>query len=150
AFVAAEADFGHAEDLLDRSPNEPARYALCVNRGLLRFRERRLDEAAAEFRRAVALRPDLYVPYVNLARVRRAQGRREEAAGELGRARRLEPPALVLADYHAERGADLCRDGKYAEAAAACREALSHRPDSAFARGVLAQALLGLGRYPEA
>ncbi len=150
AFAAAEADFRHAEGLLDRSPNEAARYVLSVNRGVLRVRQRRPEEAAAEFRRAADLMPDSYVPHVNLARVLREQGHAEEAAGELERALRLDPPALVLADYHAERGADLCREKKYAAAADACREALSYKPDYAFAHCALAQTLLGLGRYPEA
>jgi tetratricopeptide (TPR) repeat protein len=150
AFTAAEADFRRAEGLLDRSPNEPARYVLSVNRGLLRVRQRRPAEAAAEFRRAAVLRPDSYVPHVNLARVLREQGQAEEAARELERALRLNPPPLVLADYHGERGADLCREKRYAEAVAACREALSHHAEYAFPHGVLAEALLGLGRYPEA
>jgi serine/threonine protein kinase/predicted Zn-dependent protease len=149
-FAAAEADFRHAERLLDHSPNEAARYALSVNRGLLRVRQGRSEEAAAEFRRAAALMPDSYVPHVNLARVLREQGKAEESARELERALRLEPPPLVLADYHAERGADLCREKKHGEAAAVCRKALSYQPDYAFAHGVLAHALLELGRYPEA
>jgi tetratricopeptide (TPR) repeat protein len=56
----------------------------------------------------------------------------------------------VLADYHAERGRDLYRDGRYQEAVAACRLALKEQPDYPFALGVLAQALLELRRFTEA
>jgi tetratricopeptide (TPR) repeat protein len=150
AFVAAEADFRHADGLLARAPDPAARYALLVNRAQLRYQQRRLDDAAADFRHAAELGPKRYVPLVGLARVLQARGLPTEADGVLRQAMELEPPALVLADYHAERGRDLCRDGRFEEAVAACREALARRPDYAFPHGVLGQALLGLGRYAQA
>src|SRR5207302_6318849 len=102
AWVAAEADFHAAEKLLEKEPNEAARYALHVNRGglhlrqalaatpasvldlssLLAFvqaRQARLGQAEADFRQAIRLRPGEYLPYVDLARVCRAGGRPAEA-----------------------------------------------------------------------
>jgi tetratricopeptide (TPR) repeat protein len=72
------------------------------------------------------------------------------AEHEFEQARRLNPPPSVLADYHAARAASLCLREKYAEAAAACRAALACQPDHTRVRGILGQALLGLGRHAEA
>ncbi len=179
-------DFRQAEQELARQPNAEAAYYLHVHRGLLRLRQDRLAEAAAELERAVRLRPGQYAARLNLARVYQRQGarffpvasasalgllpspagqapllaapvlihgreyRRAEAEEQRRQAVRLDPPAVVLADYHAERGRDLCRDGRYEQALAACGLALEKRPEYPLALGVRAQALLGLHRHREA
>jgi tetratricopeptide (TPR) repeat protein len=77
-------------------------------------------------------------------------GKRAQAAAELRQVVASKPPPLVLADYHAERGRDLYRDGRHEEAVAACRLALKQQPDYPFALGVLAQTLIELRRFGEA
>jgi tetratricopeptide (TPR) repeat protein len=150
AWVAADADFDRAEQLLREQSDDVARYSLHVNRGGLRLRQGKRREAAEEFRAAIRLRPDGYVPHVNLARVLQQQNKPEEAERELEQARRLNPPPSVLADFHAARAAELCLQKKYTEAVAACRAALACQPDHTRVRGILGQALLGLGRPEEA
>ncbi len=117
---------------------------------MLALLEKKPDEAAADFRQAIALNPDHYGPYLNLARACREQKNPDEAERQFARGLRLNPPALVLADYHATRGRDFFLDKKYEEAVAACRVALTHRPDYAFTHGVMGNALLALKRYGEA
>jgi tetratricopeptide (TPR) repeat protein len=76
--------------------------------------------------------------------------RQAEAAEQFRHALRAQPPALVLADYHAERARDLYLAGRYEDAIAASRLALKEQADYALALGVLAQALLELRRFEEA
>jgi eukaryotic-like serine/threonine-protein kinase len=150
AFPAAEADFRQAERLLGQTPNAAAGYILHVNRGILRLRQDRLEEAAADFTQAVRMRPEQYTAHVNLARVFQRQQKGDEADRQLRQAVRLGAPALVVADYHEERGRDLYRARRYEESAAACREALAQRPDYPAAYEVLGHALLQLKRHAEA
>jgi tetratricopeptide (TPR) repeat protein len=60
----AEADFACAAQM---PLSDSSRYALYLNRGVLRVRQERATEALADFEQAVALRPDQYQGYVNLA-----------------------------------------------------------------------------------
>jgi tetratricopeptide (TPR) repeat protein len=150
AWVAAANDFREAERLLGERPPSGARYSLHVNRGGLRLRQGKLEEAAEDFRTAIRLRPDIYVSHVNLARVCQKQNDPAGAERQLRQAHRLNPPPLVLADYHTGRAAVLCERRQYQEAVAACRAALGYQPDHARAQGVLGQALLALGRWEEA
>src|SRR5262249_5591424 len=82
AWVAAEADFHHVEQLLRDRPNEAARYALHANRGGLRLRRGEFAGAEADFREAARRRPESYVPHGNLARLYLRQGRFAEADRE--------------------------------------------------------------------
>jgi tetratricopeptide (TPR) repeat protein len=63
-FEAARADF---DVVLGDPPDETATYVALVNRGALAIRQKAWDEAVADLRRAVALRPDDMAAYVNLA-----------------------------------------------------------------------------------
>jgi tetratricopeptide (TPR) repeat protein len=147
---AAEADCTAAAAVLRRLPNDEARYVLLVNRAVLRFRQGRLAAAADDLRTAAGLRPGRYEAHLNLARVYRKLNRLAKAEAAFAKALGIRPPAVVLADYHAERGRDLYRAGKYAESVAACEAALARDGRCTFARGLLAQGLLKLGRYREA
>jgi tetratricopeptide (TPR) repeat protein len=146
----AEADFQRAETFLDDHPNHLARYVLHVNRGVLRLRQGRLDEAHAELQRAIALQPDQYLAYLNRASVFEKQQNAVAAAEQFRLALQRQPPALVLASYHAERGRELCQAHQYDACVAACQQALKHRGDCAQAHGILGQAFLALHRYQEA
>ncbi|MBL8797069.1 MAG: protein kinase [Planctomycetia bacterium] len=82
-FQAAEADFAAA---LGLNPDENTRYGVLVNRGVTRVRQRRLAEAVADLRAAVALKPAAYQAYANLASALQDQGELEAALTALDRA----------------------------------------------------------------
>jgi tetratricopeptide (TPR) repeat protein len=149
ALKAAGLDFDAAEKLLAQSPNEDARYVLLLSRADLAERQDDLVRAAADLRQAIALRPEQYAAHLSLAAVC-ARLNLPESADHLARALALKPPASLLADYHATRGRDLYRVGRYEEAVAACRLALQQQAESTFALGVEGHCLLKLRRFGEA
>ncbi len=146
-FREAEEDFQNAFRL---DPQSDARYTLLLTRGVLRFQQKQLQQAAADFLSAIALRPQQYNAYANLAWVHLARGEFEKAAEQVQRAARLHPPPLVILGYHIERARRLCQASKYREALADCDAALRVTPDSPLAHGVRARSLLELQRYAEA
>jgi tetratricopeptide (TPR) repeat protein len=162
AWAAAEVDLGKARELLDRTPDPEALYCLHVYRGLLDYRRatlptagaevRRahLENAAAALRRAIGVKPDRSPAHTNLARVYLAQERLEDAKREMDEGRRRGAAALHLAAYHEDRARILLKKNDLEGAAAACRAALVQDPTLALAHGMLGQALLKLGRDPEA
>jgi tetratricopeptide (TPR) repeat protein/predicted Ser/Thr protein kinase len=147
ALPETEADFASA---LRLNPSDDARYVLYLTRGVLRFDQKDLDRAAADFRAAVELKPDQYNAYFNLAHVYLARVQFEQAAEQVERARPLRPPAEAVAGYHVERGRALVRVKRYDEAIRACDDALRLAPDQPAAHAVRGRALLALGRYEEA
>jgi tetratricopeptide (TPR) repeat protein len=92
-FARAEEDF---EAALRGELSDAARYALYVNRGVLRVHQGRLDEALRDLRQAVALKPGQYQGYVNLAQAYLKGKRVEEALGQLDEAIRREPGLAAL------------------------------------------------------
>ncbi len=114
---AAEADFARAETL---ATDEFARYVLHNNRGVLALGRREPARAADEFRKATALRPNLYHAYVNLAKAYEEQNEPGRAAEQLDRAIRLEGRRAALyrarARHHRERRDDEAALGDLAEA----------------------------------
>jgi serine/threonine protein kinase/tetratricopeptide (TPR) repeat protein len=104
-YDGAEFDFQQA---LKRPLSPPARYVLHVNRGVLRIRQDRLDDAIADLKIAIELRPNDYQAHVNLAQAYRQQKKTDQALAELDRAVQLEPglPLVyrVRARLHLERG----------------------------------------------
>jgi tetratricopeptide (TPR) repeat protein len=92
----AEEDF---QQTLERRPNPYAQYGAYVNRGVLRVRQRKLDEAVADLQRASGLLPGQYQAYVNLAQAYQQQQKGDEAARVLDRALPLvrQPAALYRA-----------------------------------------------------
>jgi serine/threonine-protein kinase len=147
ALPEAEADFQKA---LQLNPNEDARYVLFLTRGILHFNQGELEQAGADFRSAMALKPGQYNAYLNLAQVYLAWGQFEEAAAQARAALRLRPPVQVVAGYHVERGRHLLRDRRYEEAIQACETALGLSPNQPLPDAVRGRALLALGRYEPA
>ncbi len=147
AFREAEEDFQNAFRL---DPQSDARYTLLLTRGVLRFQQKQLQQAADDFLSAIVLRPQQYNAYANLAWVHLARGEFEKAAEQVERAARLHPPPQVILGYHVERARRLCQAGKYSEALADCDAALRVAPESPLAHGVRARSLLELQRYTEA
>ncbi|HMC88976.1 MAG TPA: tetratricopeptide repeat protein, partial [Gemmataceae bacterium] len=147
ALPAAEADFQRA---LQLNPDDDARYVLFLTRGILHFNQREWERAAADFRSALALKPEQYNAYLNLAQVYLAQRQFEQAADEVRRAMRLQPPIQVVFGYHLERGRNLLQDKRYEEALQACAAASALCPDQPLPHEVRGRALLALARYDQA
>src|SRR5579864_2980471 len=112
---AADSDFQKAARM---AVDENARYVLCVNRGVLRVRQERFEDAIADLKAAIARKPNAYQAYVNLAQAYRRLEKLDLALEQLNRAVELEPglahlyrlrarlqvernePALALSDFN--------------------------------------------------
>ncbi len=93
-YRAAEEDFRKAARLPKSADTD---YVLLVNRGLLRYRQKRYDEAAQDLERARRMRPDRMESYLNLANVWKARGDMARGLRVLTAAigeRKLKAPAL--------------------------------------------------------
>jgi tetratricopeptide (TPR) repeat protein len=107
-FQAAEKDF---EKALKCKPNEEARYAIFVNRGVVRSRQGKdkLEAAIVDLKEAIEIKPNQYQAFANLAEVYQQQQEFDKAvkqldsaiaaAAELVKSGQLERPALRLL-YH--------------------------------------------------
>jgi serine/threonine protein kinase/Tfp pilus assembly protein PilF len=100
AFEAAEADYLRA---LELNPNVDLRYGLLANRGLLRFRRGRLDEAVADLDAAIHLKPNQYQAHTTMAQVLSGQGRLGEAYAAFTRGIACHPEPIVLAGLYRSR-----------------------------------------------
>jgi tetratricopeptide (TPR) repeat protein len=106
-----------------------------------------LEEAAAHYRRAIAIRPDYAPAHNNIGVVLRAQGRLDEAIAQYEQALRLR------ADYpnaHYNLANALLVQGKHDAAIAHFRAALESTPGSVEAHTNLAVALEARGKLDEA
>ncbi|MGD0387893.1 MAG: tetratricopeptide repeat protein [Tepidisphaeraceae bacterium] len=107
----------------------------------------KLDEALANFRRAIELMPGRAEIHNNLANVLKDQGKLEEAIAAYGQAVRLRPEVPIA---HYNLGTALNELGNFDEAIAAFRQALRLSPDHAKAWDNLGIALMSQGRLEEA
>jgi serine/threonine protein kinase/tetratricopeptide (TPR) repeat protein len=89
----AETDFALAEK---RGLSEPQRYVLYNQRGVLRVRQGRADDAIRDLREAVRLRPAQYQAHVNLAQAYLKASRLDDAVAALDQAIALEPNLASL------------------------------------------------------
>jgi tetratricopeptide (TPR) repeat protein/predicted Ser/Thr protein kinase len=145
--ASAEADFRKA---LERNPNAGACYVLFLTRGILHFNHGEMKRAAADFRSALAIKPDQYNAYMNLAHIYLAEGRFEEASSQVRAALQFRPPPEILAGYHCARSSKLLQDNKYEDAVQACEAALKLSPREPLAYMVRGRSLLALGRPEQA
>jgi serine/threonine protein kinase/tetratricopeptide (TPR) repeat protein len=130
-FDSAEADY---REVLDRDRARRFRYALLVNRGLLRFQRGKPAEAVADLKEAITLNPRQINAHVTLAQVDHKEKRLDLALEDLGQAIELNPDQPAL--YRMRARWTLEKDDKSPKLAAAAvadlRQALRHdRPDSA-------------------
>ena len=93
SFNAAEADYREA---LWRDSDGRFRYALLVNRGLVRLQSRKLDEAIVDLQEAIELDPQQLSAYVTLAQIHRHRGEFDLALETLGRGIALKPNLAAL------------------------------------------------------
>ena len=92
-FADAEADFRKA---LGMGLDAGLRYALLMNRGVMRFQGGRTAEAVADFEEGIALDPSRYNAHASLAQAFAGQGRVAEAIGQLDRAIERKPDLAAL------------------------------------------------------
>lgn len=137
-------DLAAAETLLLKMPDHASALHLL---GVLRVRQRRLDEAAELLGRSVAIRPAEAQAQFNFGKVLDALGRHAEASQALQTALALDPglieAALLL-------GKTLDAQARTKEAADAYRIFLAARPDHVLAKIALGNALVELGESEEA
>ena len=90
-FGEAEADFREALTRLGSTPDDDLHYVLLVNRGLIRFQRGRLDEAASDYREAIALKKDPFLAHAELAHVCQKRDDSEGAIEQFTRAIAVKP-----------------------------------------------------------
>ncbi|MCC6464918.1 MAG: tetratricopeptide repeat protein [Planctomycetes bacterium] len=141
-------DCALADDLLCQGLRRNIREGVLFNeRGTARLELGRVEEAEADFRRALELMPGRYEPLVNLALALRKQYRLHDA---------LEASSLVLEKHAAmhtawmEHGNVLLALGQTEEAIAAFRKSLELRPGRPAPHNNLAVAYFMLGRLDDA
>ena len=120
---------------------------LFLSRGKLAFESGRYAEAAVEFRKAVAAKPDSVTARVNLGAALTQLGDLEGAAEQFSEAVRIEP---AKANAHYNLAVILARQNKHDEAITHVRSALNSDANDLSARFLLAQELLKSDRRDEA
>jgi len=108
--------------------------------------ERRWEDAAACYRRAIELAPQLATALSNLGICLRNSGREAEALDHLTRAAALEPANLEI-QFNAYLG--MIDNDRVEEGEAGLQRVLEQAPEHAEAHLVLALRLLAAGRYEE-
>jgi tetratricopeptide (TPR) repeat protein len=142
--AAAEADFDKAATL---GLTADGRYCLCINHGLLRWRQGRTEEALRDLDEAIVLAPSQYHAHLSLARIYQQQKGFAASTVQFNQALRLHPPPAVQAECHAERSRNFYLAGKYADAEAACGQALALAPSQVVVHAIRGLAFLELKRY---
>jgi serine/threonine protein kinase/tetratricopeptide (TPR) repeat protein len=148
AWAAADSDFQSAAQLpLD----DNARYVLSVNRGVMRVRQERFEDAIADLKSAIALKPSAYQAYVNLALAYRGTGKLDPALEQLNRAIGLEPGLAHLyrlrARLRLERNESALALADFDQAITRENSNSPYQVDDRVERGRL---LLSGGKYAEA
>jgi tetratricopeptide (TPR) repeat protein len=141
---------GDLHKALALHPSADARYTLLCMRGILYFHQKELDQAEADFRAALALKPGQYNAYQNLAQVALVRGDFAKAAEWLAATLERNPPTQVLADYHSARARALLGVRKFEEALQECTTAMELAPRQTAAVELQGRALLALGRAEQA
>jgi len=117
--------------------------AVNVNRGNLRLRQGRGDEAIVAYERAIVLDPNLAAAYVNLADLLRQQQREVEAEKVLRRGVAAQP---TNADLQHALGLSLARQGRQGEAVSTLAIAARQAPGNARYAYVYGVALHSAGK----
>ena len=107
----------------------------------------RLDEAIAEYQKALEIEPDYAEAHNNLGNALVRRGRIDEAIAEYQKALKIKPD---YAEAHYNLGNALIDRGRFDEAIAEYQKALEIRPDYAEAHNNLGSSLASSGRLDEA
>jgi tetratricopeptide (TPR) repeat protein len=89
----ADADFAAARE---QGPSASQQYAFCNQRGVLRIRQGRAEEAIRDLREAIRLRPAQYQAHVNMSQACLRAGKLDEALASLDRAVACAPGVASL------------------------------------------------------
>jgi tetratricopeptide (TPR) repeat protein len=131
--------------------DDNARYVLSVNRGVLRLRQERFEDAIAELKVAIERKPNAYQAYVNLAQAYRRINKLDLALEQLHRAVQLEPGLAHLyrlrARLYLERNEPALALNDFDQAIERENTSSPYRVDDHVERGRL---LLSLGKHSEA
>jgi serine/threonine protein kinase/Flp pilus assembly protein TadD len=92
-FELAEEDFRRANLL---PLNDQERYVMLVNRGVMRIRRGRNEDAIVDLTAAIALKPDQFEAFINLAMGYKNLGHWDQALETLGQALAVHPMQAVL------------------------------------------------------
>lgn len=136
-----------SDPLLDRLQDLIAGERVYLSRGKVAFEAQRYAAAAAEFRKAVAAKPDSVTARVNLGAALSQIGDLDGAVKQFEEALRIEPGK---ANAHYNLAVLRARQNKHAESIAHLRSALNVEPDDISARYLLAQELMKSDRLDEA
>jgi tetratricopeptide (TPR) repeat protein len=136
-----------ADPLVDSLQDLIAGERVHLARGKVAFEARRYGEAAAEFRKAIASRPESLTARVNLGAALTQLGDLNGAVEQFEAALRVEPQSV---NAHYNLAVILARQNKHDEAISHLRSALTAEPQDLTARFLLAQELLKSERADEA
>jgi tetratricopeptide (TPR) repeat protein len=117
------------------------------NLGSFEYQHGRNDEAAADFQKAVDIRPDFADAHCNLGSAFLQQRRVDDAITEFQKAVELQPGNP---NYSGDLGAALLQKGRLDEAISAFQHSLAIRPDDYGVHNNLGVALFHAGRLDEA
>ena len=118
-----------------------------LSRGKLAFEAQRYAEAAGEFRKAVAAKPDSVTPRMNLGAALTQLGDLQGAAEQFEEALRIEPGKV---NAHYNLAVVLASQNKHGETIIHLHSALNVDPNDLNARFLLASELVKSGRLDEA
>lgn len=136
-----------SDPLVDGFQDRIAGERVYLSRGKLAFEAQRYAEAAAEFRKAVAAKPNSVTPRVNLGAALTQLGDLDAAAEQFREAIRIEPEK---GNAHYNLAVILSRQNKPDEAISHLQSALKMEPNDLGARFLLAQQLAKSERFDEA
>jgi tetratricopeptide (TPR) repeat protein len=136
-----------ADPVVDRLPDLIAGERLYLSRGKVAFEAQRYADAVAEFRKAVAARPDSVTARVNLGAALSQTGDLNGAVEQFEAALRIEPEK---ANAHYNLAVLLARLNNHADAITHLRSALKSEPGDVSARYLLAQELVKSGQLDDA
>jgi serine/threonine protein kinase/Tfp pilus assembly protein PilF len=92
-YRSAEEDYERALALPHNGEDE---YAIYVNRGFMRIRQKRFDDGMADFQHAASLKPQQYQAYLNMAQADQASGALDRAMEQIEKAIQCAPTLDVL------------------------------------------------------
>ncbi|WP_425365342.1 tetratricopeptide repeat protein [Gloeothece verrucosa] len=149
AFEATDkGDFPAAEQywtqLIEQFPTNPAVWS---NRGNCRVSQFKLDEAIADFNKAIELAPDSPDPYLNRGTAFEAQERYSEAIADYNQVLALDPSDPMAYNNRGNAQGSL---GHWQEALADYQKAIDIAPNFSFAQANVALALYETGHKEEA
>jgi tetratricopeptide (TPR) repeat protein len=147
-FAAKQGDFKQSEtywtELIGTFPNNPAIWS---NRGNIRVAQHKLDEAIADFDRAIELAPKQPDPYLNRGVALEGQGKYEDALNDYDRVLALNPEDPMA---YNNRGNARAGQQRWLEALTDYQKAIELSPNFAIARANAALVSYQIGNKQEA